>query len=65
MISVDVSIFDDWWYREESPQAYSDVLKLLYWRGRIQNAVKDMFFALVARELITADGVMSMYNVGA
>jgi len=41
--SFDVGVFDDWWYDEESPHAYGEVLKLFYWRGRIQNAVKDVF----------------------
>jgi hypothetical protein len=40
------------WYREESPHAYSQAFILL------QNAVKDMFYTLVSRDLISTNGLL-------
>jgi hypothetical protein len=63
MNTYDVSVFDDWWYREDSPWSYGDMIQLLYWRGRIQVAVMDVFHTLVTRGLISSVGLSQPIDI--
>jgi hypothetical protein len=63
--SFEVGVFDDWWYDDDRPYNYGEVLKLFYWRGRIQNAVKDVFHTLLSRGLISAVGLTQPISLGA
>lgn len=63
--SFEVGVFEDWWYKEDTPYHYGEVLKLFYWRGRIQNAVKDVFHTLLSRGLISAAGLTQPISLGA
>ena len=60
----DVSVNENWWYNLETPHNYGEMLKLLYWRGRIQTAVKDVFFTLVSRGLISSTGPSRPMAIG-
>ena len=60
----DVAVNENWWYNVETSHNYGEILKLLYWRGRIQNAVKDVFFTLVSRGLISSTGPSRPMAIG-
>src|SRR5579871_5203635 len=52
--SFEVGVFEDWWYNKDTPHSYGEIPKLFYWRGRVQNAVKDVLHILLSRGLISA-----------
>ncbi|KAI9683381.1 MAG: hypothetical protein M1829_005453 [Trizodia sp. TS-e1964] len=51
----DVGLFELFWYRPGAESEYGSLLRILYWRGRIQVACLGVFSVLVARGLITLE----------
>ena len=53
----DYGVVDDYIYRTVGESDLGAILKLLYWRGRQQSAIWDVFEALVHRGYITAESL--------
>ncbi|KAK2792175.1 hypothetical protein FQN52_003943 [Onygenales sp. PD_12] len=65
MPSSEAGPFNDFWFQDGRPHRYPHILTLMYWRGRVQNAAKDIFFTLFLRGLISLDGLTRPIDMGA